>query len=244
MIEVFPVGLLFLVGLMAILYSSVGHGGASGYLAAMALFGLSPDIMRTTALIMNIGVSSLVLIRVSRMYPMNWKLFCFIAMGSIPAAYIGGSFLLGDNQYRMVVGILLIVAAVQMIKGAGREERVKTYYPVMAIAVGVMIGLVSGLTGVGGGIYLSPLLLWLRWINMRGSIMIAAASILANSLSGLLGALTHSTELPAGFIIMFVISIAGALIGSELSVRRLAPSFLRRLLGIVLSIAGVKFIVS
>ncbi len=244
MLDTFPIGLFLLIGCMAILYSSVGHGGASGYLAAMALFGLAPDVMKPTALVMNIGVSAFVLIRMSRLYPFDWKLFLLIAASSIPMAYLGGTLNLENNQYRLVVGLLLFIAAVQMIFRAQDVETVIGVKPLWGILTGALLGIISGLTGVGGGIYLSPIVLSFHWTNMRGSVMLAAAFILVNSLAGLFGKLAHSPDLPQGVFYMLCVALGGAVIGSELAARKLASAGLRRILGIVLIIAGGKFLLA
>lgn len=230
--------LLLTILLTAILYSSVGHGGASGYLAAMVLFGLDPEVMRPAALVMNIGVSSLVLLRMSRIGAFDWDLFRPIAIGSIPAATLGGALHLDAGVYRDVMGGLLIVAACLMFLRARADEYTVPVRSGVALAVGAVLGLVSGLTGVGGGIYLSPLLLFLHWTDMRGSVVLAAMFIWVNSLAGLLGYMGASAGMPEGMLPMLLAAMGGALVGSELAARRLAPAGLRRLLGVVLLIAG------
>lgn len=234
--------LLVMIILMALLYSSVGHGGASGYLAAMALFGLAPETMKPAALMMNIFVSALVLWRLSRAGYFNWPLFWPIIIGSIPMAFIGGMLVIGVDLYRIIVGLALLLAAIYMIFRVPSHEQVRPVKTLWAVFIGAILGFVAGLTGVGGGIYLSPLLLFLRWTTMRGSAAISAGFILVNSIAGLSGYLIVATDIPAGIPMMVVCAFIGALIGSELAVRRATPGLLRRLLGLVLVVAGIKMI--
>jgi uncharacterized membrane protein YfcA len=173
--------LLLLVASMAILYSSVGHGGASGYLAAMALFGLEPAMMKPAALTMNIFVTVLVLWRVSRTGPSNWRLLLPFAMASVPMAFIGGAYTINSSIYRVMVGLALLLAMWRLLWEGDDSDRIQAPVLWIALPVGAGLGLVSGLTGVGGGIFLSPLLLLFHWTTMRGSVAIAAAFILLNS---------------------------------------------------------------
>lgn len=238
--------LLFaLIFLAATLYSSVGHGGASGYLAAMALFGLAPASMKPLALAMNIAVAGWGFTRLYRAGYFNARLFLPFALGSIPAAYLGGAWKLTDSSYRYLVGAALLVAAVRMLI-QGKEERTVTTPPfALALALGVGLGLLSGLTGVGGGIFLSPIVLMLGWCHMRESAALAAAFILVNSIAGLAGyAGSAHAQWPPQLWLFVLVALAGGLLGSELAVRRLAPTTLKKLLGIVLLIAGVKMWIS
>lgn len=232
--------LLLLITIMAVLYSSVGHGGASGYLAAMAFFGLPPDIMKPAALIMNVFVASLVLWRLSRKRYFNWQLFIPIAIGSIPFSYIGGGITLDESYYRWLIGILLILAAMHLIFQIPVHEQTVPIKPWLALLFGVLIGFVSGLTGVGGGIYLSPLLLLLSWTTMRENAAISAGFILVNSIAGLLGYLSISAQIPQGIPILVFCAMTGAFLGARIVVRSASFTMLRRLLGIVLVIAGTK----
>ena len=232
--------LLILITVMAVLYSSVGHGGASGYLVAMAFFNLSPDIMRPAALIMNIFVASLVLWHLSRERIFNWRLFLPIAIGSIPFAILGGGITLDESHYKWLIGCLLVLAAVLMIFRIPAHERTVPVKPWLALLFGALLGFVSGLTGVGGGIYLSPLLLVLSWTTMRESAAIAAGFILVNSSAGLLGYLSISAQMPKGIPVLVVFALMGAFLGARMAVRSASVTMLRRLLGIVLIIAGTK----
>jgi len=236
--------LLAMIVIMALLYSSVGHGGASGYLAAMALFSLTPELMKPAALTMNIFVSTLVLWRLSKAGYFNWKLFLPIMTGSVPMAFIGGMLLINVGMYKIIVGLALLLAAVHMIFKVPQHEEPRPVKTVLAVVIGACLGFIAGLTGVGGGIYLSPLLLLLQWTTMRGSAAIAAGFILVNSIAGLLGYWLVVSTFPPGIPVMVICALLGALLGSELAVRRAAPALLRRLLGLVLIVAGMKMILT
>lgn len=234
--------LLALIFLAAVLYSSVGHGGASGYLAAMALMGLAPATMKPAALAMNIAVAGLVFVRLARAGHFDWRLFLPFALGSIPLAYVGGAYTLNDAWYKIVVGAALLVAAVRLFFEQHDTEPQHRPPPWAALAIGAVLGLLSGLTGVGGGIYLSPLLLFLRWTSMRSNAALAAAFILVNSIAGLAGYTLTGKPWPDGLAWFVGAALLGGALGSELAVRRLAPVQLKKLLAVVLVIAGAKMI--
>lgn len=226
----------------AILYSSVGHGGASGYLAVMALFGLDPAMMKPAALIMNIFVTLLILSRLSRAGHFSWRLFIPFVIGSIPMAFIGGAYTLNSSAYKIIVGLALLLAMWRMLVEVENNDRITMPKIWIALPVGGFLGLISGLTGVGGGIFLSPLLLLFNWTNMRGSAAIAAAFILVNSIAGIAGYATTANQWPDGIPVLVAAALFGGIIGSELCLRRLAPNQLRKVLAVVLAIAGVKMI--
>lgn len=231
--------LVFIFG-AAVLYSSVGHGGASGYLAAMALFGLEPALMKPAALTMNVFVTLLVLLRLARAGLFNWRLFLPFAAASVPMAFIGGAYTINSSAYRMLVGVALLFATWRLLWEGDDYERIRPPGPWIALPAGGLLGLVSGLTGVGGGIFLSPLLLLFHWSSMRGSLGIAAAFILVNSLAGLAGYAVSGHAWPSGIPLLVITAVLGAVIGSELGLRRLATVRLRRVLAVVLVIAGLK----
>jgi len=235
--------LFALIFIAAVLYSSVGHGGASGYLAAMALFGIAPAAMKPLALSMNIMVAGLGFARLYRAGYFKFSLFWPFALGSIPAAYIGGAWKLTDTTYRTIVGIALLIAAIRMF-AESKDDAVRRAPPfAAALLLGAGIGLLSGLTGVGGGIFLSPILLMLHWTTMRESAALAAAFILVDSIAGLAGYASSSHAVwPEALWIFVLVALAGGLVGSELATRRLAPALLKRLLGVVLIVAAWKMI--
>jgi hypothetical protein len=231
----------------AALYSSVGHAGASGYLAAMALFGLAPATMKPTALCLNILVASVATFRFARAGCFHWPLFWPFAVASVPLAFVGGALTLPTTIYKQIVGLTLLYAAVRLFlftsaKAGAAEAGTRTVPLAAAMLSGGVIGLLSGLTGVGGGIFLSPLLLLLGWADTRRTAGVSAAFILVNSIAGLLGNLTGLQALPPALPYFALAAVAGGIVGSEFGSRRLANVTIRRLLAIVLVVAGVKMI--
>jgi uncharacterized membrane protein YfcA len=236
-------GLALAIFGVAILYSTVGHGGASGYLAVMALFGVAPLAMRPTALALNIVVSSLAVFHFARAGYFSWRLFLPFAVASIPAAAVGGAMSLVDPVYRWLVGAVLIVAAYQLARTASRgpEPGVKPPLIVVALPVGGALGLLAGLTGVGGGIFLSPLLLTVGWAGAKETAAASAAFILVNSIAGLAARAIVAGGLPAGLWPLVAAAAVGGTIGSRLGSGRFRGPTIRRLLAVVLLIAGIKF---
>ncbi len=230
------------IAVAAVLYSSVGHGGASGYLAVMALYGLEPSITKPAALTMNIFVTTLVLVRLSRAGHFNWRLFTPFIISSIPLAFVGGSVTLDSSVYKIIVGLALIVAMWRLLVVVEDTDRIKLPSLWVALPVGGIIGFVSGLTGVGGGIFLNPLIVLFNWSNIRGSAAVVAAFVLVNSVAGVAGYATTAEQWPQGIPVLVAAAVAGAIVGSELCVRRLAPDQLRKVLAVVLAIAGAKMI--
>lgn len=230
----------------AVLYASVGHAGASGYLAAMGLLGVAPATMRPTALALNILVASIVTIRFHIAGQVHWRSVLPFIAGSIPLAFIGGGLVLPVGLYKPLAGAVLLVAAARLAMTAGRAgatEEPAPRVPVLpAIGVGGVVGLLSGLIGTGGGIFLTPLMLFARWSGARAAAGISSAFILANSISGLLGNVAAVQALPPALPIWLVAVAAGGLIGAELGARRLGTVGLRRMLAVVLLVAGLKLI--
>lgn len=233
--------------LAAVLYASVGHAGGSAYLAIMALVGVAPATMRPTALALNILVAAIVTARFQLSGHVAWRAVVPFVIASVPAAFIGGTLVLPSNIYKPVVGIVLIVAAIQLFRSArqaGMVEQPPTNVPLLpALLAGGAIGLLAGLTGTGGGIFLTPLIILAGWSGARTAAGISAAFILANSISGLAGNLTSLGTLPAQLPVLLAVVGVGALVGSELGARRLNLPNLRRALALVLVIAGMKLIV-
>ncbi len=238
------VALAALIFIAALLYSSVGHAGASGYLAAMALFGLAPVIMKPTALSLNILVSVIVTIKFYRAGHFSWSLFWPFALASIPFAVLGGYLSLPGAVYKPLVGLVLLGTAWKSLHEAKRltAREINPQPLPVALFAGAGIGLLSGLTGVGGGIFLSPLLLLRGWAEPRKVSAVAAAFILVNSVAGLLGLVSRSPELPAALPWWALAAAVGGYIGSEFGSRRLGNPTIQRLLALVLAIAGLKMI--
>lgn len=230
---------------VAFLYASVGHGGASGYLAAMALLGTAPAVMRPTALALNILVAGLASWQFARAGWFSWRLFWPFALASVPAAALGGALLLPDPVYKRVVGVVLLAAAFYLFRTAATAHQPGVRPPPLwlSLTVGAGLGLLAGLTGVGGGIFLSPLLLAAGWAGARETAAVSAPFILVNSVAGL-GAFFAVREggPGSGLLIVGVAAMAGGFAGARLGSRRLARPTIRRLLALILVIAGVKFL--
>jgi uncharacterized membrane protein YfcA len=238
-------GLLFFAA--AMLYSSVGHGGASGYLAAMGLAGVPAAIMRPTALVMNVAVSSISLVKFTRANGFSWRLFLPFAISAMPMAFVGGRIQLPLAWFGMLVGCVLIFSATRLLfdvlGSADRPRPTRSQPPlVLALGLGAVIGLLSGLTGVGGGIFLSPLLVLTGWATVRESAAPTAAFILVNSLAGLLGLLSRQPSLPEALPYWVAAVIVGGFIGASFGARRLGNRALRLALAAVLLIAGAKML--
>jgi uncharacterized membrane protein YfcA len=238
--------LILLIFLAALLFSSVGHGGASGYLAAMALVGIAPDEMRPAALVLNIFVASIAVFKFYRVGAFSWQLFLPLGLAAIPAAFIGGTLSLPSHIYKPVIGVVLLFAAWHLFTHAKRldNELLNKVSKLVLLVVGAGLGLLSGLTGIGGGIFLSPLLLFFKWGETKVISGVAAAFILVNSMAGLLGVLQKSPTLPSALYYWVVAAVLGGLIGAEYGSRRLANPSIRMLLALVLLLAGSKMVIS
>lgn len=230
----------------AFVYASVGHGGASAYLAAMALAGVAPQEMRPIALVLNVVVSAVATFKFYRAGHFRWRLFWPFAAVSIPAAYLGGAITLPGHAYKTIVGVVLVYAAWQLWRSAraGEEMREVRQPPLaLAMVIGGGLGLLSGLTGVGGGIFLSPLLLILGWAGTKQTSAVAAPFILVNSIAGLAGAfVVRSATLPGHIWILVCAVLVGGWLGAEYGSRRFTNPLIRRMLAVVLAVAGAKMI--
>lgn len=240
-------GLTALVLVAAGLYSMVGHGGASGYLAAMALFGLAPAVMKPTALTLNLLVASIGTVQFARAGHFRWDRFWPFAAASVPCAALGGALSIPDVVYRRIVGVVLIYAALRLfffVAGSASGEGRARLPRLVALPVGAGIGLLSGLVGVGGGIFLSPVLLLAGWADARTTAAVSAAFILVNSAAGLLGHVASVRMLPPEMPWLGAAAVAGGLAGASVGSRQLAPLALRRLLAVVLVVAAAKLILA
>jgi len=227
----------------AVLYSSVGHGGASAYLAVMSLTGLAPGVMRPAALVLNLIVAAIGTVRFARAGHFRWRLFWPFAVTSIPFAFLGGSITLPDVLYRRVLGLVLLFAAYRLWRVfQGSEGKLHTLPLSAALLWGAAIGVLSGLTGVGGGIFLSPLLLLAHWAEPKPTAAVSAAFIWVNSFAGLLGKPASLAALPAGIPLWILAAAVGGILGAGLGSRRLPSLVLRRLLAAVLVVAGGKLL--
>lgn len=227
----------------AVLYSSVGNAGASGYLAVMTLAGLAPEAMKSTALLLNILVALIATVRFYWAGHFSWKLFWPFTLASVPCAFLGGTLVLPSGLYQGLVGIVLLFAAYRLFWYADQPQGHPMGVPrMLALLLGAGLGFVSGLTGIGGGIFLSPLLLMMGWAEQRQSAGVSAAFILVNSVAGFFGETLSVQGLPPAAPLWAGAVVVGAFIGSELGARQFAEVTLRRLLALILAMAGLKFV--
>lgn len=228
---------------VAILYSSVGHGGASGYLAVLALFSVAPAGFKPTALVLNILVSAVATFHFARAGHFSWRLFWPFAVTSIPFSFVGGWLSLPTHVYKPLLGILLLATAYRLFS---REEcetpKSVSLSPAAALAIGAFLGFLSGLIGVGGGIFLSPLLLLLECAKAKEASAVAAVFILVNSIAGLLGHVGNLQAIPAFVPLLAATALCGGITGSFLGSRRLPDRGVVKILSVVLGMAGFKLL--
>lgn len=234
---------VFLV--VAALYATVGHGGASGYLAVMALAGFDPAAMKPTALVLNVVVSLVGTVVFVRAGHFAWRLFWPFAVVAAPFAYWGGGWQLSAGVFRGLVAAALVFAAVRLFLPGTMEGAERRPPPVWGIVVaGAAIGFVSGLIGVGGGIFLTPLILFCRWAEPKTAAAVSAPFILVNSLAGLVGAVGSLGHLPASWPWLAVAATAGGLLGARWGSRVARPAQLRPALALVLLVAALKLVIA
>ncbi len=229
---------------VAIMYSSVGHGGASGYLAVMAFMAVAPELTRPTALVLNLFVATIGTVQFYRAGYFSWRLFLPFAAGSIPMAFVGGMIHLPTDVYKIVLGAVLCLAAIRLAVNLKGDDRVKEPPIIACLLIGAVIGLLSGMVGVGGGIFLTPILLLMHWAETRVAAGVSVLFILVNSVSGLVGQYFKGAlnGLPAEVWIWIAAAVVGGLIGSTLGSKKFNSMMLRRVLAVVLLFAGVKLI--
>ena len=232
--------LLFIV---AFLYASVGHGGASGYLALMALFSFTPDVMKPTALLLNLFVSLTSFVQFYRGGHFKWKIFLPLVITSIPLAYIGGRMTVESFLYKKLLGIFLLIPIIRFLffKNIPVNELKKPNI-VLSLIIGAAIGFLSGLIGIGGGIILSPILLLLKWTDQKQTAAISASFIFVNSLSGLLGQFTKGIHFSADMYAYVAIAFAGGLCGAYLGSLKFNQNILKYTLAVVLMLAACKLL--
>ncbi len=242
MFESIELIIILAVFAVAILYSSVGHGGASGYLAVMALLAVAPDVTRPAALVLNLFVASIAFIQFYRAGHFDWKVFLPFAAASIPAAFVGGMIQLPTHVYKMILGAVLMLAAIRLAMDLKAKCQPRAPQVWLALIIGAILGLVSGLVGVGGGIFLTPILLLMNWTETKRAAGVSALFILVNSVAGLLGNYAQVTQLPPTVWFWIGAAVIGGIIGSTLGSFRFNSLTLRRVLAIGLLLAGAKLI--
>ncbi len=227
---------------VAFLYSSVGHAGASGYIAVLALAGLAPDVIKPTALVLNILVAAVGTYQFARAGHFRWSLFWPFALTAAPAAFLGGFLDLPAALFKTLVGVVLLCSAARFfLKPGDPAEAVPPRVPV-ALAAGAGLGLLSGLTGTGGGIFLTPLMLLCRWGKTKNVAAVSALFILVNSSTGLAGFVSSGRSVPALAWSFALIAVAGGTLGSYLGSRRFPVRTIQFLLAAVLVMAGMKLV--
>lgn len=237
--------ILFIIAicLVAFLYSSVGHGGASGYLALMALFGIEVVLMKPSALIMNLFVSSIAFISFYRAGHFRVQLLLPFVATSIPLAFLGASLEVPPELYKKILGVCLFIAALRIVIRTGDDGDQKKLSIPIALAAGALIGFFSGMIGIGGGIILSPLLLLTRWSGMKQTAAVSAAFIFLNSLAGLSGHVTAGMEVSPKIVLWIMAVMAGGLLGAWTGGFRLSANQLKYLITSVLLIASIKLFI-
>ncbi|MEP6603033.1 MAG: sulfite exporter TauE/SafE family protein [Spartobacteria bacterium] len=234
--------LIVAIGVIAFLYSSVGHAGASGYIAMMALWGLAPIVIRPTALVLNILVASIGAFQFWRAGYFSWKLFWPFALLSVPAAFLGGYLQLPAHILKLVIGGVLLLSAARLFFRRGDPPDVVAPSLPTSLGVGAGIGFLSGLTGTGGGIFLTPLLLFCHWAKTKQASAVSALFILVNSIAGLIGFVSAKQSIPSLAYTLAGAAVISGTAGSYLGSRRFPVRAISILLATVLVIAGAKLI--
>lgn len=232
--------LLFIV---AFLYASIGHGGASGYLALMALFSFQPEVMKGSALLLNVFVSFISFWQYHRGGHFKWQLFLPFVITSIPASFIGAYLTVDAVIYKRILGVLLIFPILRLFGLLGKEsEHLKELNKVAALVVGAIIGLLSGMIGIGGGIILSPVILLMHWGNMKQTAAVSALFIFVNSISGLAGLYSKGIVFDSQVYLWLLVAVSGGLAGAYFARKKFNNKVLKTILATVLLIASVKLL--
>ncbi len=232
--------LLFFV---AFLYAAVGHGGASGYLALMAIFGMAPEMMKPTALLLNLFVSFIAFIQFYRGGHFILRIFIPLAAASVPMAFLGGLVDVKAMVYKKILGILLLIPVVRFLFFSNiRVAETRDSNLILSVSIGAVIGFLSGLIGIGGGIILSPVLLLLKWTDQKQAAAISAAFIFVNSLAGLAGQFTKGIQFNTDMYIFVGVAIGGGLLGSYLGAIKFPQAVLKNILALVLMLAALKLL--
>jgi len=237
---------LFLVSLfvIAFLYSSVGHGGGTGYLALLALFGIAPVFMKSTALTLNVFVSAIAFFSYYKAGYFKWKLVFPFLITSIPFAYLGALMIVNPSTYKIILGIFLLFAVARMLfvpKAVTETSEKMPWF--LALAIGAVLGLFSGMIGIGGGIILSPLIILFHWANVKESAAASALFIFLNSISGLFGLAVSGFTLDPRIFVWIIVGVVGGIAGSYLGSFRIKPEKLKFMLAAVLLLASIKLFI-
>ena len=230
---------------VAFFYSSVGHGGATGYLAALAVLGIAPDSARVAVLIANVCVAGIALWQFSRAGRCDWKILFWLVLASVPLAYLGGTRKLSPHSYALILGTVLTLAGLILFfrsRWQTDDVKLRKFFWPLALVIGAPLGYLAGITSIGGGVFLSPVLYLLRWVKPKNTGSIAAGFIVLNSLAGLTGAgwekITHAGPL----LWLTLPAVIGALLGTHFGARRWSSVTFSRVLAAVLGFAGGKLL--
>ncbi|HEX2919596.1 MAG TPA: sulfite exporter TauE/SafE family protein [Bacteroidales bacterium] len=228
----------------AFLYASIGHGGASSYLALMALTGIDIMYLRSSALILNLFVAAIAFYNYYKAGYFSLKLLSPFILGSIPMSFLGGMIKVDNSFYKISLGVCLLLVVARMLFNVKRFENDTIVNPnfFLAVIIGAIIGFFSGLIGIGGGVILSPVLIIAGWANIKQSATISAAFIWLNSFSGLLGNINTGIAISSNIYIWVAVALAGGMAGSYLGSRRFSLAGLNYVLASVLLLAGIKLI--
>lgn len=234
----------FILICISFLYASVGHGGASGYLALMALFSFPIFIIKPTALLLNIFVSGVSFWYFKKNKHFNWKLFYPFALTSIPAAFIGGYLSINPTLYKQILGVFLIIAVLRILGVFGKEQDIKKVVNLpLALLIGCGIGLFSGMIGIGGGIILSPIILLLAWGTTKESAAVSALFIFVNSISGIIGFLLNTQSFPSEAFYLVPFALIGGTAGAIFGSQKFSNLKLTYILSVVLILASFKLFI-
>jgi uncharacterized membrane protein YfcA len=234
---------ILLLFIVAFFYSSVGHGGASGYLALMALFGMAPGAMKSSALIMNICVSLISFIHYYRGGHFKWKLFIPFAITSVPASFLGALVTVDADFYKRILGGLLLFPVLRLLGIFGKEsDELKSLNLIAALLLGGFIGFLSGMIGIGGGIILSPVILLFHWAKMKETAAISALFIFVNSISGLAGLFSKGLTIDASVYLWIGVTLFGGFSGAYLGSRKIQSPVLKKVLAYTLLLASIKLV--
>ena len=232
---------LMLMSLVAFLYSSVGHGGASGYLALMAIFNFSPQTMKQSALMLNILVSGIAFYYYYKAGNFKWRIFLPFVCLSLPMAFIGAGIKIDASVYKIILGICLIIASLRLLGLIGKEsDEIKPIHIPSAVIIGGIVGFFSGMIGIGGGIILSPLLILLHWAKMKETAAVSALFIFVNSIAGLAGVVNTGAIFSSHLIYFVIASLTGGIFGAYYGSGRVNTVVLKYLLTSVMLFASVK----
>jgi uncharacterized protein len=232
-----------LLALIAFLYASVGHGGASGYLALMAIIGVETCFMRSTSLTLNLFVSIVAFVNYYRKGFFRLKLLLPFVLASMPMAYLGARIMVDPKIYKIILGIFLIIATARMLFHPKERKEWIPFSVIVAVIIGAILGLFSGMIGIGGGIILTPILILLGWATLKEAAAVSALFIFLNSTTGLVGVIHSGFQLVPGFYLWVIIGVVAGILGSWVGSTKISTNGLRYVLAGVLVFAAFKLFV-